>query len=254
MSARAAPPAARAGRRGLLGAAVVLPWLAAAFAPAARATEAAAGAAPATAASGAAPARPPFPPALRMLDRAAMNLFDAAVAGHWAAAHDALARARKAAAEVGPLEPDFVDAGGDLSRFYRARNNLGADLLEARTALDAKDERWLASCADRIADRAGTLSLPFDARSDKLTPGVESLLALARRMRNALAWQDDAGFRNAHHDFETLWASLRPSLAGRSETRVRALDVALNRIAISRAPQDLQALEQAVRDLRHGLR
>jgi hypothetical protein len=183
-----------------------------------------------------------------------MNLFDAAVARHWAAAHDALARARKAAAEVGPLEPAYVDAGGDLSRFYRARNDLGADLLEARTALDAKAERWLASCADRIADRAGTLSLPFDARSDRLTPGVESLLALARRMRNALVWQDDAGFRNAHHDFKTLWASLRQSLAGRSETQVHALDVALNRIAISRAPQDLQALEQAVRDLRHGLR
>ncbi|ODV13325.1 MAG: hypothetical protein ABT20_02255 [Rubrivivax sp. SCN 70-15] len=252
MSARAAPPAARAGRRGLLGAAAVLPWLAAALAPAAHATEAAAGTA--AAASGAAPARPPFPPVLHALDRAAMNLFDAPVARHWPAARDALARARKAAAEVGPLEPAFVDAGGDLSRFYRARNDLGADLLEARTALDAKDERWLASCADRIADRAGTLSLPFDARSDKLTPGVESLLALARRMRNALVWQDDAGFRNAHEDFKTLWASLRQSLAARSETQVHALDVALNRIAISRAPQDLQALEQAVRNLRHGLR
>ena len=73
-------------------------------------------------------------------------------------------------------------------------------------------------------------------------------------MRNALVWQDDAGFRNAHEDFKTLWASLRQSLAARSETQVHALDVALNRIAISRAPQDLQALEQAVRNLRHGLR
>ncbi len=250
MTVRAAPPAAFARRRGLLGAAVALPWLAAALAPAAHATGTAAG----TAAPGAAAARPPFPPVLRALDQAAMSLFDAAVAKQWPAAHEALAQARKAAAEVGPLEPAFVDAGGDLSRFYRARNDLGADLLEARTALAAQDERWLTSCADRIADRAGTLSLPFDARSDKLTPGVESLLALARRMRNALVWQDDAGFRNAHNDFKTLWAALRRKLAGRSETQVHALDLALNRIAISRAPQDLLALEQAVRNLRHGLR
>lgn len=244
MSVRAAPPADCSRRHGLLGAALALSWLTIALTPAAHAAEAAR----------AAPALLAFPPALRVLDQAAMDLFDAAVAKRWPQAHEALARARKAAAEVGPLEPAFVDAGGDLSRFYRARNDLGADLLEASTALTAKDERWLASCADRIADHAGTLSLPFDARSDKLIPGVESLLALARRMRNALVWQDEAGFRNAHDDFKTLWTALRLKLTGRSESRVHALDLALNRVAISRAPQDLLALEQAVRDLRHGLR
>ena len=246
--------AARASRRGVLGAAIALPWLAAALATVAHAAQSVAAPTTANAASAGSAQRPPFPPVLDALDLAAMNLFDAAVARQWPTAREALARARKAAVEVGPLEPAFVDAGGDLSRFYRARNDLGADLLEARTALDAKDERWLASCADRIADRAGTLSLPFDARSDKLTPGVESLLALARRMRNALVWQDDAGFRNAHQDFESLWTSLRRSLVGHSETQVHALDVALNRIAISRSPSDLKALEQAVRDLRQRLR
>jgi len=66
--------------------------------------------------------------------------------------------------------------------FFQARNNLTADLIEARSALS---KRWLASCAVRIAERAGELSQPFADESNTLARRVEALLFLARRMRQA---------------------------------------------------------------------
>ncbi|MBX3613912.1 MAG: hypothetical protein KF786_10140 [Burkholderiaceae bacterium] len=72
------------------------------------------------------------------LDRAAMDLFDAAEAGRWRDARDALSRARAATAALRSVEGAYTDAGGALHRYIEARNGLGADLLEAGTAVSVQ--------------------------------------------------------------------------------------------------------------------
>jgi len=191
------------------------------------------------------------PPAVRELDAAALALFDAAETGRWPQARAALDRARQAAAEVGALEAAYTDAGGELHRFYAAKNALGGDLIEARTALAAKDRRWLVSVADRLIARAGELALPFAPRADAVTPRIETLLFLARRMRRALVWEDPVGYREAQRDFESLWKSLRGELATSVDAkRLDALDAALARAARSRTIADARALHDAVLALR----
>ena len=193
------------------------------------------------------------PAAVRDLDAAAMALFDAAEAGHWSAARQALGWARAAAAAVDAIEPAYLAAGGQLSRFFEARNNLGGDLVEARTALSVKDRRWLVSTAGRIADRAGEFSQPFVEHGNALIPSIESLLFLARRMRRAVVWQDSIGYRNAHDDFKRLWDGVRDQLRQKSPDKVRALDDALARMTQARSTLEAKALYAAVQQLRDGL-
>ena len=194
------------------------------------------------------------PATLRALDTAAMALFDAAEGAHWAAARRALDQAQASGATVATLEPDFLSAGGELWHFFEAHNNLSADLVEARIALSVKDKRWLVSCADRIAARAGELSQPFAAHADALLPRVESLLFLARRMRSALVWGDTFGLDGARVDFRRLWLPLRLALKGHQPAhRLQAIDDALARTAESRSASDVKALYGAVQALRDGL-
>ena len=190
------------------------------------------------------------PSALNELDRAAVALLDAGETGQWMAAGQALARARKAAHSVAPLESAFVEAGGELRHFFQARNDLVADLIEAKTALSVKDRRWMSSAAVQIAARAGELSQPFSARSGALLPQVESLLYLARRMRRALVWRDDIGFRSAQDDFKRLWSALKGELASAPPDRVRVLDDALVSISSSTSTADIRRLYAAVQQLR----
>lgn len=194
------------------------------------------------------------PATLRALDAAAMTLFDAAEGAHWTAARRALDRAQASAATVAALEPDFLSAGGELRHFFEAHNNLSADLVEARIALSVKDKRWLVSCADRIAMRAGELSQPFAAHADALLPRIDSLLFLARRMRTALVWSDRSGLDSAQVDFRRLWPPLRLTLKGQPAARLQAIDDALTRTAESHSASDGKALYGAVQALRDGLR
>jgi hypothetical protein len=191
-----------------------------------------------------------IPKAVRNLDAAAMKLFDAAEAGDWFAAQQALDSAQAAGAAVDNLEGAYSDAGGQLENFFQVRNNIGADIVEAGTALSAKDRRWLVNSADRIAARAGELSEPFAERSNALVPRIETLLFLARRMRRARVWQDNVGFRAANDDFKRLWQALRRELRGQPAEKRRAIDEALNRAADSSSGADMKALYAAVLDLR----
>lgn len=192
----------------------------------------------------------PIPRPVLELDEAAMALLDAAENGEWQAGRDALARAQAAAGAIAMVESDYVAAGGQQSDFFQARNNLTADLIEARTALSVSEKRWLASCAVRIAERAGEFSQPFADESNALAPRIEALLFLARRMREARVWQDDMGFSVAQDDFKRLWQSLHDELAGRSTARVRALDDALAAIGNESSSADLKSLYNAVQGLR----
>jgi hypothetical protein len=238
-----AAPGAGIARRHLMVVAATLPLLMPATMPAqARGAHAAA--------AGAAAA---IPLPLVELDRAAMATFDAAEAGQWAAARQALARAQSAVGAVPSLESAFVEAGGELGHFFEARNDLAGDLIEAKTALSMKDRRWLVSAADRIVARAGELSQPFAARANALLPRLESLLYLVRLMRRALVWQDTAGFRSAHDDFKQLWMALKAGLPSVPADRVRALDDALIRVALSRSAADARRLYAAVQGLRESL-
>ena len=195
-----------------------------------------------------------IPSAVRDLDMAAMALFDAAEGGRWLVARQALNRARTSAEAIGAVESAYVDAGGQISDFFQARNNLTGDLIEAKTALSVKDRRWLVSSADRIAARAGELSLPFAEQANVLIPRVEALLFLARRMRRALVWQDDIGFGVAQDDFKRLWQALRDELEKQLPDKVRALDNAMNRVAVSRSSTDLKSLYTAIEGLRELVR
>jgi hypothetical protein len=194
-----------------------------------------------------------MPAALRDLDAAAMSLFDAAEAGLWAQARRALARAQAAANATGELESAFTEAGGALHRFFQARNSLSGDLPEARTALSVKDRRWLASVANRIVSRAGELSQPFSERGGTERERIEVLLYLARRMRLALVWGDSFGYRSAHDDFKRLWEVARGGLAATVPAdKLRDLDDALIRLALSKAAVDVKRLYDTVAALRTG--
>ena len=201
----------------------------------------------ATVAAAAAPAQ------LGALDRAAMALFDAAEAGNWAHATAALAHAQTAADAVAVLESTYVAAGGELRRFFQARNDLVGDLIEAKTALSVKDRRWLVSSAGRIASRAGELSEPFTTHSNALVPRVTSLLFLARRMRQALVWQDNAGLRTAQDDFRRLWSSLRAELTDVPPDKVHALDDSLKRAIAAGSRANVMAVYRDVLALRQSL-
>ena len=79
--------------------------------------------------------------------------------------------------------------------------------------MSVKDRRWLASSADRIASRAGELSQPFAERGGTVHQRVEVLLFLARRMRRALVWNDQSGYRSStQRRCATLGAGRDPAL------------------------------------------
>lgn len=184
---------------------------------------------------------------VRDLDAAALALFDAAESGQWVQARTALARARAAATAAGAMGGLFTEAGGALHRYFEAKNGLSGDLVEAAIALSVKDRRWLIGVAERIVTRAGELAQPFAERSDAVTPRIETLLFLARRMRRALVWNDSFGFQGAHQDFASLWQTLRVELAARAPAgRIQALDQALQRAARSRSTNNGRRLYEAV--------
>ncbi|MEZ5603943.1 MAG: hypothetical protein R3E41_06900 [Burkholderiaceae bacterium] len=187
------------------------------------------------------------------LDRAAMDLFDAAEAGRWRDARDALSRARAATAALRSVEGAYTDAGGALHRYIEARNGLGADLLEAGTAVSVQDRRWLVSVASHVAARAGELSLPFVGHGNAVAPLIAALLYLALRMRRALVWQDDIGFHAAMGDFARLWTSLRGRLGARlAADRMHALEAALGRLTSHASAADVRRLYDSVIALRGG--
>lgn len=186
------------------------------------------------------------PEAVRDLDAAAMALFDAAEAGRWPQARSALAQARRAEAGAGALEGAFTQAGGELHRFFQARNDLSGDLLEAGTAISVKDRRWLVSVADRIVARAGELGQPFVGSRDSTQQRIEVLIYLARRMRRALVWSDESGFRAAQGDFKRLWKLTASELPPQAEAKRRALDLALERTALTKSVPAVRELYDAV--------
>ena len=194
------------------------------------------------------------PSALRDLDAAAMALFDAAETSRWLVAQQALERARTAADAVGGLESAYLTAGGRLTHFFQARNNLSGDLIEAKTALSMKDRRWLVNGADRIAARAGELSQPFAEHTNAIIPRIEALLFLTRRMRRALVWQDNIGYRAAQDDFKRLWRAMGDEVDKQPPDKVRALGDAFARVTLSRSSTDLRSLYTAIRGLREFVR
>jgi hypothetical protein len=189
-------------------------------------------------------ANPTVPGAVGSLDVAAMALFDAAESANWDGAAQALKNVTSAALGVKDLEPDYIRAGGEIGDFIEAQNNLSGDLVEANLALSVKDKRWLVSAADRIESRAGELSQPFAARSNTVAPRVATLLFLVRRMRRALVWEDDGGFRDARDAFDRLWSSLRIELAGKPS--VGAVQGAVTSIGTSPTGAGLKKLYTAV--------
>lgn len=192
-----------------------------------------------------------LPAPVHDLDAAALALFDAAETGRWGPARSALARAKTAAGAAASMQAPFIEAGGALHRYFEVRNGLSGDLVEAGLALSVKDRRWLIGVADRIASRAGELAQPFVDRSDRLTPRIETLLFLARRMRRALVWNDSIGYQGARRDFASLWQTLRPDLAASVPAiRIQALDQALQSAAHSRSANDGKRLYEAVQALR----
>ncbi len=193
-----------------------------------------------------------LPRTVRSLDSAATALFDAAEAANWADAEQALGRVKTAALEVTVLQPAFLAAGGAISHFIEAQNNLGGDLIEAGIALSARDQHWLISSADRIESRAGELSQPFLDGTDTIGPRVETLLFLARRMRRALVWHDDRGYRQASDDFKRMASSLRADLDKRSPGNAHSLQLALERISDSPSSVELKSLYDATLRLRHA--
>ncbi|MEO7114928.1 MAG: hypothetical protein ABIZ18_03635 [Caldimonas sp.] len=197
---------------------------------------------------GARAAGTPVPGSIRELDNAAMALFDAAEAANWDGAAKALERAKSATLGAKDLERAYIDAGGGIGHFIEAKNNLSADLIEARTALSVKDKRWLISAADRLESRAGELSQPFADQSNAIVPRIETLLFLARRMRRALVWGDDGGFRDARDSFDRLWSPLRSELAGKPS--VSAVQEALTSIVKSPTSTGLKKLYAATLALR----
>ena len=151
------------------------------------------------------------------------------------------------------LESAYLAAGGDTEDFIQVLNNLSDDAIEAGTALSTKDRRWLVSCADRIASRAGELSRPFAGRADAVVPRIDTLLFLARRMRRALVWRNEDGLISAQDAFTQLWSRLRKELAGKQATAADAVQRALagiekppTRAEIKRLYEATQALGTAV--------
>ena len=195
-------------------------------------------------------ARATMPDALRRLDAAAMALFDAAEDEQWAAAKQALAGARAAAVAAEDDERHYVDAGGQMADFLAARDNLRADLIEAGMALATPDKRWLVACAERIAERAGELSVPFAERDDILAPRLTTLLFLARSIRRAVTWGDADALADAQQEFGRLWRAVRVELSGKAPTESKTLDAALEKLKHSNTTADARALYNSVARLR----
>ena len=191
-----------------------------------------------------------FPAATRNLDAAAMTLFDAAEDGRWPQAKEALRHLRTAATAVVGDEQAYVDAGGQLGDFLVARNKLSADLAEAGVALSVRDRRWLVSCAERIAERGGELSVPFVPAADILTPRVMALLFLARSIRRALVWDDTDTLVDARQEFARLWRAMRVELAGKAPAEAKALDDALQKLRTAPSTDAARALYEDVERLR----
>ncbi|MFZ5543124.1 MAG: hypothetical protein ACOZJZ_06175, partial [Pseudomonadota bacterium] len=124
------------------------------------------------------------------------------------------------------------------------------DLLEAGTAISVKDRRWLVSVADRIVARAGELGQPFVGSRDSTQQRIEVLIYLARRMRRALVWADEDGFRSAQRDFRRLWQLTASELTPDASERRRVLEEALTRLTLSRSTAAIQQLYDAVAALR----
>lgn len=190
------------------------------------------------------------PPQLATLDAAATALFDAAENRQWHEARSMLTSAKAAAQGAASLLDAFVEAGGELHRYYQAINSLSGDLVEAETALSVKDARWLVSAADRIVSRAGELSQPFAERSGSLAQRVEVLLFLARRMRRALVWSDSLGFRSARDDFRRLWHEASTQSSTLPPDTRRALDDALTNLSRTNSAREARDLQRAVEALR----
>lgn len=189
------------------------------------------------------------PELVRALDVAAMDLFGAAEAGQWDDATRALRHVRSAATGVNGLEPAYLAAGGGTEDFIQVVNNLSADAIEAGTALSVKDQRWLVSCADRIASRAGELSRPFAGRADAVAPRIDTLLFLARRMRRALVWRDADGLVSAQDAFAQLWLKLRNELAGQQPTATDAVQQALTSLGKTPTRTQIKRLYEATEAL-----
>ena len=177
------------------------------------------------------------PAAGRALDVAATDLFNAAQAGKWSDAAQALGQIRTIAPGLNDLEATYVEAGGNLEDFFQVVNNLSADAMEADTALSTKNQRWLLSCADRVVSRAGELARPFAVGANAIAPRIDTLLFLVRRMQRALVWSDGDGFTNAHAAFVRLWPGLRSELAGKLASAVDAVQRALLNVD-TKAPSD----------------
>lgn len=192
----------------------------------------------------------PQPPELRALERAALALFDATDAAPWPAVSQALDPLREAAKRAATLEIAYLDAGGQLGDFLATRDMLAADLIEAGAALAAANRRWLISAAERIVQVADRLSLPFDQAGYQLGPRLKDLLYLARSIRRALIWSDDAGQLAAQQDFSRLWRSVRVVLETAHPNEVKRLNVALDRLSQSHAAADARALSLSVEQLR----
>ena len=194
-----------------------------------------------------------LPAPVHDLDAAALALFDAAESAQWVQARAALARARAAATAATSMGGPFTEAGGALHRYFEASNGLGGDLVEAGLALSVKDRRWLIGVAERIVTRAGELAQPFAEHADAVSPRIETLLFLARRMRQAQVWNDSIGYQAARRDFESLWQALRAELAVRVPTaRIQALDQALQGAARAPSPKAAKRLYGAVLALRQA--
>ncbi len=190
------------------------------------------------------------PAAVHRLDDAAMALFDAAETANWTDGRKDLAQARQAALEVNRLEGAFTDAGGTPENYFEVQNNLSADLMEADLALSVKDKRWLINSADRIASRAGELSQPFAATSKGVTSRIETLLFLDRRMRRALVWSDNDGYRSGSEAFKNVWSSLKTQLGGRDSRKAEVLDQAFARLRVESSSANLRTLYMAIQNLR----
>jgi hypothetical protein len=190
-----------------------------------------------------------LPPALHDLDAAALALVRAADAARWADADRAIGAAEHAARAVGDLQASYTRAGGELSRYFAATNQLAADLIDARTAASVRDRAWLARCADDLVTRAGDLTQPYAAGIDEPAPRLVVLFAFARRMERAPEWQDTDSFTAARRDFDRLWPAVRAGLAHRLPQRVKQVDAARAHIALAASSADTGALSQALHDL-----
>lgn len=187
------------------------------------------------------------------LNGAAMALFDAAETSDWVAAAAALGRAQNVTRAIGELDTAYVTSGGSREHFFEARNNLSADLIDAKSAISVQDRPWLMRAADELVTRAGELSEPFRRRDNTIVQRIETLLSLARRMRRARVSEDAGDLADASAAFRRLWSTVRGQLPGGTTPQTAALEQALAGIDTSSSSADLRKLYQAVAALRAAI-